>query len=347
MLAAAPEPTMAASEPTAVVIPAALRARVPMAELSGLIWAPSLDRYLAVIDDSIDLDENNRRGPFVLALDRAGRADAETVPIDGIDALDDAEALAAGPDGATFFLMTSHSPTKKGKARKSRRQLLQLRLEGRGLRVTGALDLLQDGDGVSERLQKVGVAPGTPVDLEGLTFHGGALYVGLKAPLLPDGAAAILRLDNPGPALAAGKLPAGSLSVWGQVRLSVAGQGPARGQQSGTAPPGGPPVLQGIADLLFAADGALYLCANAPKGGPPDGGGALWRVGSPGQGGAMEAKLARRFVGLKPEGIAAAPGGAGLTLVFDRNSRDPLWMTWPLPARSAAPPATRAKTPVK
>lgn len=44
----------------------------------------------------------------------------------------------------------------------------------------------------------------------------------------------------------------------------------------------------------------------------------------------MEAKLVRRFPGLKPEGVTLAPDGRGLTVVFDRNSRDPLWASWPL-----------------
>jgi hypothetical protein len=44
----------------------------------------------------------------------------------------------------------------------------------------------------------------------------------------------------------------------------------------------------------------------------------------------MEAALVRRFPGLKPEGVTVAPDGKTLTLVFDRDRRDPLWMTWPL-----------------
>ena len=53
-----------------VVVPQALRSHVPLTELSGLVWAPPLDRYLVVIDDSVELDGANPRAPFVLALDR-------------------------------------------------------------------------------------------------------------------------------------------------------------------------------------------------------------------------------------------------------------------------------------
>ncbi len=322
---------VAAEEPTLVAIPDALRAHVPLMELSGVAWAPALNRFLAVVDDSIDLDTASRRAPFVVAMDRLGHLDPEIVPIDGVEKLDDAESLAAGPDG-TFFLLTSHSPSRHGKVRKSRRQLLQLKLEGRRLRATGNLDLLHGEYDVSHQLRKLGLPEETPVDLEGVAFHDGALFIGLKAPLLPDGTAIILRLESPSDVFASGRLlDSNTLSVWGQAKLGVPAQ---RGN------PAQPVVFQGVADLLFAPDGALYLCANSPKGWPPDGGGALWRVAVP-RGGALDAKLVRRFLDLKPEGIAIAPGSGALTVVFDRNSRDPLWMTWSLGPHTDAGAARR------
>jgi hypothetical protein len=304
-------------EPKAVEVPAALRARVPMLELSGLVWAPALDRYLVVVDDSVDDETGARHAPFALALDRAGRLDADPVPIDGVDEVDDAEALAAGPEG-TFFLLTSHAPNRRGRLARARRQLLELRLEGRRLRVRGGLDLLHGHGDVLRRLEKLGFPLGTPVDLEALAFHDGALYIGLKSPLLTDGSAIILRLDRPAEAFALGALPRKSLSFWAEVKLAV----PAAGAAGANVP-------QGLAELLFTPDGALYLCGNAPKHAAPDGGGALWRVSHPHEG-RLEAALVRRFVGLKPEGLAVAPGGRALTVVFDRDVRDPLWFTWPL-----------------
>ena len=314
--AAAAALAMPAPEPTTVVVPQALRAHVPMVELSGLAWAPSLDRYLVVVDDSIDTDDNERHGPFLLTLDRSGRLDAELLPVEGVTAIDDAESLTAGPDG-TYYLLTSHSVNKKGKVKKPRRQLLQLKLNGRRLIATGALDLFEGKNDLTVQLEKLGLPKDTPVDIEALSYHAGSLYLGFKAPLLSDGSAILMRIQRPGEAFEKGKLTPDNLSVWGKVKLSVPPVG------------GGPAVSEGIADLLFGADGALYLCANAPKGYPKDGGGALWRIAKP-TGGTMQANLLRRFPGLKPEGVTTAPGGASLTVVFDRNSRDPLWTSWPL-----------------
>jgi hypothetical protein len=306
-------PVCGASGPCRIeplLIPPSLRPRA--LELSGLAWAPPLDRYLGVVDEGIALGD---QPSFVFALDRSGAVDAEPVPIVGGGELDDVEALTAGPDG-TYFLLTSHAQNRHGKVGKERRRLLQLRLEGRQLRVTGELDLFDGKGEVPRQIEKLGLPRATPVDLEGLAFFDGALYIGLKDPLLPGGSAIILRLEKPAEAFAAGKLPKKALSFWGDVAL--------------TAPsPAGAKVPQGIADIAFGPDGALYLCANAPKSGSADGGGALWRITQP-RGGRMTATLLRRFPDLKPEGVAVGPGSTALGLVFDRDGAEPVWTTWPL-----------------
>ncbi len=221
-----------AAEPSAITVPPALRARVPALEMSGLAWAPSIDRYLVVVDDAIDLDEHERHAPFVLALGRDGVLDVEPVLIAGVDEVDDAEAIAAGP-GNSFYLLTSHSPNKKGKVAKARRQLLELVLDGRQLKVKYALDLLHGKGDVANLLEKLGFPADSAVDLQGIAFHDGALYVGLKSPLLADDSAAILRLDRPGEVFARGKLAKGDLTLWGQVKLAV----PVVGSPAAGSPP--------------------------------------------------------------------------------------------------------------
>jgi hypothetical protein len=316
---AGPRPGAAATpadEPGPVEIPAVLRARVPMLEMSGLAWSAKLDRYLVVIDDSIDEDAGNRHGPFVLALARDGKVDSAPVPVVGVDEIDDAESITAGPDD-TFYLLTSHSPNRRGRIHKARCELLALKLENRKLVVTGTINLLLGRHDLTEELVALGLPESTTVDLEAIGYPDGTLSIGCKAPLLPDGSALILKLDRLPEAFARGRLLKHGLSAWGQIKLAVPS-------------PGGGLVSEGIADLFFAPDGALYLCANSPKGAAEkDGGGTLWRVANQ-RGGRMNAEMVHRFSKLKPEGITAAPDGRTLTLVFDRDRLDPLWMRLPL-----------------
>jgi hypothetical protein len=298
-------------EPGQITVPAALAQQNASIEPSGVVWAAALGRYLVVSDDTGTEDQKHK--PEVFAMTRQGAFDAAPVPILGITELNDPEAICAGP-GGTFFLTTSHSANKKGKTKPARRMLLQLRLEGRALRVMGQADLTTAQDAKGGGLLAIaGVDPNGMLDIEALTYRQDALLVGLKGPLTSGGAAVILRLAAPARALKAGHIEPGALTRFREVALGVS-------RPEGT-------VSRGIADLLSLADGSIVLCANSPKGMPPDGGGAVYWL-KPGSGAPV---LLHDFPGLKPEGITLAEDGKGLVLVFDNDLRPPLWTQCPLP----------------
>jgi hypothetical protein len=332
--AAAPAaPSLAGEMPApaveALVLPAALGDRIGRAETSGIAWAAALDRYLVVVDDAVYRKADGGRTPALLALARDGRFDADPVLIQGIAEVDDAESIcAAGPD--RFYLLTSHAPDSKGRVRWPRRQLLELKLEGRVLRAArGAVDLT-DGKGSALRLlDESGVARGGGLDLEGVATHDGALYIGMKAPLGPAGEALTLRIEDPADAIRRDHVRKGRLTLWARLALAVK---PIGGKGEPAAPA---TVQQGIADLTFGRDGVLYLVANSPKGALADGGGALWRWARPAAGIApVQPELVARFPGMKPEGIALTPDGAALAVIFDRDGAPPQWTIVPLKAKS-------------
>lgn len=291
--------------PRALRVPSSLTAVTRAPEPSGLVWNPPLQRYLVVSDDTGRRDLGTSHRPMLLALGADGELDATPLPITGIERLDDAEAICAAPGGA-LYLVTSHAPNRKGRTPPARRQLLRLALRGRGLAVEGRLDLTAlEGPPLADL---AGLDPTAPLDVEGLAWHGGALYIGLKSPLTSAGKAVILRLATPDDAFRASRIPDGALSRWAEVPLCPPGRG-AR-------------VCQGIAELLFLADGSLLVAANAPKAGPADGGGGVWWIGAPG----AAPILLRRFPGLKPEGLALTPGGGRVVVVFDTGEgQEPLW----------------------
>ncbi|HEX2670123.1 MAG TPA: hypothetical protein VHM25_04585 [Polyangiaceae bacterium] len=275
-------------------------------ELSGAAWSSAISRYVLVSDDIND--EGAKHTPRLFALSEAGELDSAPIKIEGISELNDPESISAGPDG-TFFICTSHSLNKKGHLPESRRRLLQIALGAdRKAKVLAHVDL-----------SAARTADGTPpwgeagaLDIEGIAFRDGALFIGLKSPLQSDGSASILRLPDVASVVKAGAVPAGALSLWSRGRFCV--------------PHEGKSVCEGIADLAFLPDGSLLVAGNAPKGMPSDGGGSLWKLeaanGTP--------KLLKRFDGLKPEGIALAPDHKSAIVVFDTDGRQPLWIRWPL-----------------
>ena len=302
---------VARSAPVRIEVPGALRRDNASIEPSGIAWAAALDRYLVVSDDTGTEERKHR--PWVFGMSRQGVMDPEPIVIQGIDELNDAEAICAGPDG-TFFLTTSHSANKKGKTSPSRRMLLHMRLAGRALSVVGRLDLTLVRDGNGDGILAIaGLDPGGSLDIEAITYRQGALLVGLKSPLTSGGAAAILRLDGAVEALRTGHVTPGSLT-----RLRVAALDVSR--------PNGV-VHRGISDLLALPDGSMVVLANSPKGLPSDGGGAMYWI-RPGGG---PPSLLHEYSGLKPEGVTVAADGKELVLVFDNDLEPPLWVRVPLP----------------
>ncbi|MGC4114719.1 MAG: hypothetical protein QM765_08940 [Myxococcales bacterium] len=308
-----------------VTVPPALAAITSNPEFSGITWSAALGRYLLVSDDTGLHEDGTAHAPFVLALDEKGRLDETPVPIRGLASLNDPESICPGPAG-TFFLVTSHSPNKKGKTKPARRQLLQLALNGRELEIVGRADLLAVQGGTL--LERAGLPADRPLDIEAIAFRDGALFLGLKSPLADGKHAVIVRFADAEKALKEGVVRASSLTRLAALPLCV--------------PVGAATVCQGVSDLLFLPDGFLVIAANAPKGGPKDGGGALWLAKAPV--GSSPPVLVRRFENLKPEGLSLDSKGTKLVVAFDRDQEQPEWMELPLPETSPSPaPASRPK----
>jgi hypothetical protein len=309
--AAAP---VAPPAPARIAVPEGLARRSATLEPSGVVWAAALDRYLIVSDDTGQAGDHHQ--PWVLAMSATGAFDETPVPLLGVDALNDAESICAGP-GGRFFLTTSHSLDKRGRERTARDMLLLLGLEGRALRVLGRVDLTtaRAADGAGSLLSIAGLPPDGRLDIEAITYRDGALLVGLKSPLTAAGGAVVLRLAAPVEALRAGRLPPGAVTRRWEL--------PLRGD-AGAVP-------EGIADLTSLPDGRLAVLANSPKGREKDGGGSLyWYAPATGA-----VTFVHQWPGLHPEGVTLAKDGREIVIVFDTNTGPPLWTRWPLPAPGA------------
>ncbi|MFO0598934.1 MAG: esterase-like activity of phytase family protein [Myxococcaceae bacterium] len=282
-----PPPTV-----TDVGVPTELRALTSQLELSGLEWVPELKRYLALSDDTGLPDTPSRDSPWLFTLDDTGHVDAKPLAITGVDKISDLESIRRAKDG-TFWLVTSHSLTMKGKAKSERRKLLHLELRDGKLTVKREVDLNAHG------LEQLA---GTPVDIEAVAPLGNQVLLGLKSPVSERHEAKILSFDGE------------KLTPWTTLILEVPG-------------PDGTLVGEGVTDLLQLPDGRWLLAANAPKNGKPDGGGAVWLLDTPG----ATPKLLHRYLGLKPEGLSLSPDGKDIVVVFDRGEAQPQWTRWPIP----------------
>ncbi|MCC6554512.1 MAG: biotin/lipoyl-binding protein [Polyangiaceae bacterium] len=323
--AAAPPPAPPApAGPGIMIVPPALLQRTRF-EPSGLLARPSERRYLIASDDTgRDGDEHE---PWLFAMTPGGAVDPQPVPLTGVDKIDDVEALAAG-DAGEIYLLSSQSYSRKGKRKPARTALLRLRPDGSGFRADGEVHLAELIDAAGAPIATaLGLQEGTrPLDIEGLAFRGGALFVGLKAPLDDKDNAMIWRIATPR-ALFDGararsdpkRLEDAGLSLWARVRVDVE--------------IGGQPVPGGISDLCFFPGGDLAI-ASTPS--TADGeAGALWRVDHgpiegaappnppPSEARSLAPRLVRRFPGLKPEGLAPSLTPGKLMVVFDAGSATP------------------------
>lgn len=325
ILAAGPEPQAVQAPFVIVSIPEGLSAVTVKPRMSGLVWSRALDRYLVVTDDTGRSELKTRGKPMLLAMDAKGVLDPSPIPVSGIERLEDAEAICPGPDD-TFFVVTSHSPGSDGQPKKERRQLLHVKLQGRGLKVIGRVDLTNVKGRRSFR-EIAGFGRKERFEIEALSFHEGMLYIGFRSPLTSAGEAVILRLANPAKSARTGHVSAKGLTRHARLKLCLEHDWKK--------------VCQGLSDMVFLADGSLVMLANVPQGSPPDGGGVLWWARKPV--GKSAPILLRHFPALRPEGLALGGDKAEkLVVVFDTGDEPPLWTEQPLPAEPVPPVAAPA-----
>lgn len=312
-----------------LTVPPALARRTRI-EPSGLLWIPGWQRYLVVSDDT-GTKERDDHAAWVLSLDAAGAFDPTPVLLEGLPEVNDLEAVARCGDG--IYLLSSQSSSRRGRRPLARQLLVRAQATpGPTLRAEGAVPLLQAitraaaGEGGGAWLSSLGLpadpatlqrAPSGPdvpqvLDIEGLACVDGALLVGLKEPLDATGAALLWRLQRPGELVTSGTLTRAQLAPFGRVRLPE--------------PITGAEHAMGIAGLMESPSGGLLVTStlSAPVGGVMVG--ALWSLPALPADPAAETpvRLLQVFPGLKPEGVAVAPGGATV-IVFDRGSQPPLW----------------------
>jgi len=308
----------------AMTVPGVLLGRTRF-EPSGLVWVAALDRYLLVSDDT-GFKDRDAHAPWLFTMSADGVVDPRPFEITGIAQLDDLEAIAADRDGK-IWVLASNSASKNARRRPARRQLVRLVVDRDGARVDAAVDLggLLEAAPAATRhaLGLRGTGRGDllgNLDIEAIAVRGGALYLGLKAPLDSDGRAQIWRVTAPDKLLA-GDLAGAGLTLWSRLRLAV--------DADGRSVPGG------LADLVFLDAGTVAIASTASGFDPRQQTSVL--AVAPLAAGEMQPRVVRRFAGLKAEGLALAPDGKHMTVVFDRGAEAAEWTSISLDELTHAP----------
>lgn len=291
--------------PRPMILPRAL-AKKTRFEPSGLVWHAGLSRYLVVSDDT-GHEGASEHTPWLFLMDREGRVSPEPLSIEGADKLTDLEGIAKTPDG-TVFVMSSQSHSRKGTRYGHRQKLLKLQRSDGQYKVKGQQRLAKALDESPELLESLGLQGTERLDLEGLTYFDGSLYIGVKAPLR-DGAADIWRVRSPEALFAPSPLAVGTVERWKSLRLRA-------------SQPDHPPL--GISELLFLNRDTLAIAATPSEGEPSDPLGSLWTLSLSED--STGPRRVKEFPGLKPEGLARGPQGKRVTVLFDQGRRQPLWL---------------------
>ena len=326
-------------EPHATGVPPALR-RLTRVEPSAIVWSKAHSRFLVASDDTGYPDADDH-APWLLLFTAAGQFAPDPLRVDNLPALNDVESMAWWRDGR-LLLLSSQSTSRRGRRPQNRTLLVAAKPEDMRLRADSAVSLSaaiaehvdpawRAGLGLSAESSEVDPR----LDIEGMAVLGDALLLGLKEPLDPSGCAIVWRLAEPDRLLTTGHIEPGQLTRRACLRLDTDSRG---GHEFG-----------GVSDLLLLPDGSLViLSSDVPAPRPPGAqadaaagdlppGGAAWLIVAKELDAETSAAtpivphLLRRFEGMRPEGVALAPDGNHLIIVFDRGEETPFFSTLPLP----------------
>lgn len=299
-------------KPRPITLPPLL-ARTTSFEASGLLWIDELRGYLIASDDTGT--DRSKGMPWVFFMDPKGTVRPVIVPISEVSEVQDLEAIARDDEGF-IYLLSSQSSDKKGVISPERNQFIKAELKGFNLRTVSVVQLrplLEElAQGSPDFLRRLGVVDEqwSELNIEGLAFRRGALYLGLVAPLDDRGRALIWRIRNPHRLFERHRLAADDIELWARVALVV----------------GSKNQPDGISDMLFLPDGRLVLLSGKRRQGH------IWVVVHPSKEGGT-AELQARCVGLNPEGVSLDPeaGNNAISVVFDRGGKQPAWTRLELP----------------
>jgi len=245
-------------------------------------------------------------------MNEAGMVEQEIV-MQGLDHIDDMEAICADPQGAIYICCSLDSKKKSGLP-PERRLLIRAKRTGTIITVDKQVclyEILQHAvrKELSSPWARCLLTPegNLAINIEGMFYRRGGLFLGIKKPLLDD-TALILQIENVDRVLTHGIDCEPSVRIWNVFAL----------KDADTGMPGG------ISDLCVDDDGLFILSyGNLRIAGEKKRQGNLWHYSFEHE----SLRLLHALPGWKPEGIALNPENGMILITFDCGRNEPSHMT--------------------
>lgn len=227
-------------EPERLEVPAQI-SRHFQPEISGMVYVPELKQFVLISDD---YPEDH---PFLLLMNEAGVIQEHSLPISGLQKMEDIESISLQED--SLFLLSSLTNTKKGKVRKERQMFVELRRQGMEFHFSAQVDLREAllkaaSESSDELLRELFLDP-SEFEVEGHFLREGNLYLALKNPLGPAREIFILKVQNFRSIFSTGRILAKDLSLDRRISLSLSDKD----------------IEVAVTDML-SVGGSIYLSSN-------------------------------------------------------------------------------------
>lgn len=267
-------------------------------EASAILYLKDLQKYLVLSDDTKD-DK-----PLMYLVDSNGKVSDEML-IEGSDEIEDMESIAEAENG-TLYIASSSSANKKGKIKERRSRLLSVHRDQSSFSLLRDVNLYSGLKNCAERNSGKewadfilsGITEES-IDIEGMFYKNGALFLGFKAPL-EGGQSVILRIADIDAFMHTGELGNDQVSIWKKITLQC---------EDGS-------FQERISDLCYLGD-TLYITGTSEENEEGGRSGSLWRLDE------MTGTAARLMIfnGRAPEGISAAEDPDSISICFDGASK--------------------------
>ena len=222
---------------------------IPEIEASGLLYLNDLNRYAVISDETQD------RRPVLYLMDLHGDVE-QAAAISGLDEINDMEAVCKG-ENSDIYITCSQSPNKKGRFSDSRKLFIRIERKGMNFHLKDRIflyDLLLESLIHSNDPELKWIMPadsrGLDIEIEGMFFHQGAIFLGLKKPLIRN-QAVILKIKNINQVLAENWIKSNAVTLWRTLNLKDRVTG----------------VFSGISDLCLHQNRlwSPFLCKNKKR----------------------------------------------------------------------------------